>query len=58
MGSRSDIEKAYIAEFLDGDGSLMLQLKKRKDTTRGYRFMATICLYQDSRHDDTLYWMQ
>lgn len=58
MGSRSDIEKAYIAGFLDGDGSLMLQIKKRSDTLRGYRFMATICLYQDSRHDDTLYWMR
>lgn len=27
VGSRSDIEKAYIAGFLDGDGSIMLQLK-------------------------------
>lgn len=58
MGSRSDIENAYIAGFLDGDGSIMLQLKKRSDTLRGYRFMATICLYQDSRHDKTLYWIR
>ena len=58
VGSRSSVEKAYIAGFLDGDGSIMLQLKKRGDTTRGYRFMATICLYQDSRHGTPLYWMQ
>ncbi len=58
MGSRSDIEKAYIAGFLDGDGSIMLQLKKRSDTKRGYRFMATICLYQDSRHDSNLHWIR
>lgn len=58
VGSQSNIEKAYIAGFLDGDGSLMLQVKKRGDTSRGYRFMATICLYQDSRHDKPLYWMQ
>jgi hypothetical protein len=58
VGSRSDIEKAYIAGFLDGDGSLMLQVKQRSDTRRGYRLMATICLYQDSRHDKDLYWMQ
>ena len=58
MGSRSDIEKSYIAGFLDGDGSIMLQLKKRSDTSRGYRFMATICLYQDSRHDTWLYWIR
>lgn len=58
MGSRSHIEKAYIAGFLDGDGSLMLQLKKRTDTQRGYRFMATICLYQDTRHEQPLHWMR
>lgn len=58
VGSRLDIEKAYIAGFLDGDGSIMLQLKKRSDTSRGYRFMATICLYQDSRHDQPLQWMR
>lgn len=58
MGSRSDVEKAYIAGFLDGDGSIMLQLKRRKDTARGFRFMATICFYQDSRHDAPLYWIR
>lgn len=63
MGSQSSITKkatelAYIAGFLDGDGSLMLQVKKRNDTKRGWRFMATICLYQDSRHDKPLYWIR
>lgn len=58
MGSRPDIEKAYIAGFLDGDGSIMLQLKKRNDTVHGSRFMATICLYQDSRHDKPLHWIR
>ena len=51
-------ERAYIAGFLDGDGSLMLQMKKRGDSKRGWRFMATICLYQDSRHDSPLTWMK
>ena len=58
MGSRPETEKAYIAGFLDGDGSIMLQLKKRSDTKRGYRFMATICLYQDTRHEEPLHWMR
>ena len=58
VGSRPDTEKAYIAGFLDGDGSLMLQVKKRSDTRRGYRFMATICFYQDTRHDETLFWIR
>ena len=58
MGSRSKIHLAYIAGFLDGDGSLMLQVKKRSDTKLGVRFMATICLYQDTRHEKDLYWMR
>ena len=62
MGSRSkiikEIERAYIAGFLDGDGSLMLQIKKRKDSKIGIRFMTTICFYQDTRHEKTLYWIK
>ncbi len=59
MGSRSKkIELAYIAGFLDGDGSLMLQLKRRSDSKRAIRLMATICFYQDTRHKKTLYWIQ
>lgn len=58
MGSRSEIDLAYIAGFLDGDGSLMLQLKKRKDSKSNLRFMCTICLYQDSRHREPLVWMR
>ena len=58
MGSRSKTELAYIAGFLDGDGSLMLQIKKRKDGNVGIRFMSTICFYQDTRHERTLYWIQ
>jgi LAGLIDADG endonuclease len=58
VGSRSKTDLAYIAGFLDGDGSLMLQLKKRTDTKLGWRFMVTICLYQDSRHEEPLMWIQ
>ena len=58
MGSRSSAERAYIAGFLDGDGSIMLQIKKRSDTSRGLRFMATICFYQDIRHEQPLLWIR
>ncbi|MEK7149843.1 MAG: LAGLIDADG family homing endonuclease [Patescibacteria group bacterium] len=59
MGSQSKIHLAYIAGFLDGDGSLMLQIKKRKDGFKSnYRFMATICFYQDSRHEKPLFWIR
>ena len=61
MGSRfnnDNLDFAYIAGFLDGDGSLMFQIKKRKDGKRGWRFMFTICLYQDIRHEKPLLWMR
>ena len=59
MGSQSKkLERAYIAGFLDGDGSLMLQLKKRSDSKRAIRFMTTICFYQDTRHEKTLSWIK
>jgi len=58
VGSRSKTDLAYIAGFLDGDGSIMLQVKLRSDTSRGVRFMATICLYQDTRHANPLLWMR
>ena len=58
MGSRSKTDLAYIAGFLDGDGSLMLQIKNRKDGRSKIRFMPTICFYQDSRHSEPLKWIR
>lgn len=59
MGSRSRKENlAYVAGFLDGDGSLMLQVKKRKDGKMGWRFMSTISFYQDTRHKKPLIWIR
>lgn len=58
MGSRSKKDLAYIAGFLDGDGSLMLQIKNRKDGKSKIRFMPTICFYQDSRHEEPLNWIR
>jgi len=58
VGSRSTKNLAYIAGFLDGDGSLMFQIKRRKDGNRKWRFMCTICFYQDSRHKNSLKWIQ
>lgn len=58
MGSQSKIDLAYIAGFLDGDGSLMFQIKKRKDGRKKLRFMCTICFYQDERHAKPLLWIR
>jgi hypothetical protein len=57
VGSCSKTQLAYIAGFLDGDGSLMMQIKKRSDNEK-IRFMLTICMYQDTRHEKTLLWIR
>jgi hypothetical protein len=60
VGSRpTTVQLAYIAGFLDGDGSLMMQIKKRSESPLGTkRFMLTICFYQDSRHEQPLLWIR
>ena len=58
MGSRPKVSLAYIAGFLDGDGSLMLQIKKRRDSARAMRIMSTIVFYQDTRHEAPLHWIR
>ena len=50
--------KAYIAGFLDGDGSIMLQIKPRDDVRFGFRLQATICFYQDSEYEKELHWFR
>jgi len=57
VGSRPKTNLAYIAGFLDGDGSLMMQIKKRSDNQKS-RFMLTICMYQDTRHERPLLWIR
>lgn len=61
VGSRRNIraqDLAYIAGFLDGDGSIMVQVKNRQGTPRGWRLMFTICFYQDSGHKKPLQWIR
>ena len=49
---------AYIAGFLDGDGSIMLQLHHRDSGRDVFRVKTTICFYQDSKHLREIKWMQ
>ena len=49
--------KAYIAGFLDGDGSVMLQIKPREDCRYGFRLYSTVCLYQDISQQSALEWI-
>ena len=54
----SNEEKAYIAGFLDGDGSIMAQLVKRKDYKLGYQIRTSVVFYQKSTHQDFLLWLK
>jgi hypothetical protein len=50
--------KAYIAGFLDGDGSIMFQLIERKGYIYGHQIRASVCFYQASNHKDGLQWLK
>jgi intein-encoded DNA endonuclease-like protein len=49
--------KAYIAGFLDGDGSIFLQLVRRKDYIFGYQVRASIVFYQKTTQKKILRWL-
>jgi len=49
---------AYIAGFLDGDGSIMLQLHRREASKDTFRVKTVICFYQDNRHRQEIVWMK
>ena len=39
-------QRSYLAGFLDADGSIVLQFKKREDVRFKYRAKTVICFYQ------------
>ncbi|MBI2009877.1 MAG: LAGLIDADG family homing endonuclease [Candidatus Chisholmbacteria bacterium] len=47
-------QRAYLAGLLDGDGSIMLQLKPREGMRYLFRVKTAVVLYQDSRYMETL----
>lgn len=49
---------AYIAGFLDGDGSIMLQIHRRKSGKDVFRIKTVICFYQDSKHLKEIEWIK
>ena len=48
---------AYIAGFLDGDGSVMLQLKPRSDYAYGFQIKVTLAFYQKQPNRSILEWL-
>ena len=47
-------QRSYLAGFLDADGSIMLQFKKREDVRFKYRAKAVICFYQKDKDREGL----
>ena len=58
MGRLSKVNLAYIAGFLDGDGSIMLQLHRRESGKEVFRVKTVVCFYQDSRHHKDVEWIK
>jgi len=51
-------QKAYIAGLIDGDGSIMLQLKPNIKLKYLFRPKAVIVIYQDAKHTEVLIQLQ
>jgi hypothetical protein len=49
---------AYIAGFLDGDGSIFFQLVKRKDYLYGYQIRCSVAFYQKTVNQKILRWLK
>ena len=53
-----DAIRAYIAGFLDGDGSIHFQLVRRRDYVHGYQIRVSVCFYQSTRGKAGLQWLK
>ena len=53
-----DTTRAYLAGFLDGDGSIILQLVRRRDYVYGYQIRASVCFFQSTRGSAGLEWLK
>ena len=50
--------RAYIAGFLDGDGSVFFQLVRRSGYVYGYQVRASLCFYQNTKNKEGLLWLK
>ena len=49
---------AYIAGFLDGDGSIFFQLIRKQDYRLGFQVRTTIAFYQKTENERILLWLK
>src|SRR3989338_698001 len=50
----TEVEKAYVAGLLDGDGSIMAHIEPRRDCRFGYRIRVVVKFSQHESNDATL----
>jgi LAGLIDADG endonuclease len=51
-------DKAYMAGFLDGDGSIMAQIVNRKDYKLGFQIRVSVVFYQKTTRREFLLWLK
>jgi intein-encoded DNA endonuclease-like protein len=49
---------AYIAGFLDGDGSIFFQLIRKKDYCLGFQIRTSVAFYQKTENEEILLWLK
>ena len=49
---------AYIAGFLDGDGSVFFQLIRKQDYCLGFQIRTSIAFYQKTENEQILLWLK
>ncbi len=49
---------AYIAGFLDGDGSIFFQLIRKEDYRVGFQIRSSIAFYQKTKNEQILLWLK
>ena len=49
---------AYIAGFLDGDGSVFFQVVRKSDYCLGFQIRSSIAFYQKTENERILFWLK
>ena len=49
---------AYIAGFLDGDGSIFFQVIRKADYCLGFQIRASVAFYQKTENERILFWLK
>ncbi len=49
---------AYVAGFLDGDGSIFFQLVRKQDYCLGFQIRTSVAFYQKTENEHILLWLK